>query len=160
MSEVALKGASAPAAASASRAAVLRRLRLTDSIFHGLTRGASLAVLALLSGVIIALIYGAAPALGTFGFGFLFDESWNPVTENRLATFPEVIADAARDYAPQTIAFYLKDLAADFHSYYNAERILVEDEAQRLARLALIAAVRQVLRNGLAILGVSAPESM
>lgn len=79
---------------------------------------------------------------------------------NRLATFPEVIADAARDYAPQTIAFYLKDLAADFHSYYNAERILVEDEAQRVARLALIVAVRQVLRNGLAILGVSAPESM
>eukprot|EP01036_Dinobryon_divergens_P003349 gene3349-4408_t len=81
VSEVALKGASAPAAASASRAAVLRRLRLTDTIFHGLTRGASLAVLALLSGVIIALIIGAAPALSTFGFGFLFDESWNPVTE-------------------------------------------------------------------------------
>lgn len=79
---------------------------------------------------------------------------------NRLSTFPEVIADAARDYAPQTIAFYLKDLAADFHSYYNAERILVEDDAQRMARLALIVAVRQVLRNGLAILGVSAPESM
>lgn len=79
---------------------------------------------------------------------------------NRLATFPEVIADAARDYAPQTIAFYLKDLAADFHSYYNAERVLVEDTAQCLARLALIVAVRQVLRNGLAILGVSAPESM
>jgi phosphate transport system permease protein len=81
VSEIVLKGASAPAAVSASRAAVLRRLRLTDSIFHGLTRGASLAVLALLSGVIIALVVGAAPALGTFGFGFLIDESWNPVTE-------------------------------------------------------------------------------
>ncbi len=88
VSEVALKGASAPAAASASRAAVLRRLRLTDSIFHGLTRGASLAVLALLSGVIIALVIGAAPALGTFGFGFLFDESWNPVTERFGALAP------------------------------------------------------------------------
>jgi phosphate transport system permease protein len=88
VSEVALKGASAPAAASASRAAVLRRLKLTDTIFHGLTRGASLAVLALLSGVIIALIYGAAPALGTFGFGFLFDESWNPVTERFGALAP------------------------------------------------------------------------
>ena len=65
VSEVALKGASAPMAVAASRAAVLRRLRLTDAIFHGLTRAASLAVLALLSGVIIALIYGAAPALGT-----------------------------------------------------------------------------------------------
>ncbi len=78
----------------------------------------------------------------------------------RLAAFPEVIADAARDYAPHAIAFYLKDAAADFHSYYNAERILVEDTAQRTARLALAAALRQVLRNGLAILGVTAPESM
>jgi arginyl-tRNA synthetase len=78
----------------------------------------------------------------------------------RLAAFPEIIADAARDYAPQAVAFYLKDLAADFHSYYNAERILVGETAQRDARLALITAVRQVLRNGLAILGVAAPESM
>ncbi len=78
----------------------------------------------------------------------------------RLAAFPEVVADAARDYAPHVIAFYLRDLAADFHSYYNAERILVEDAAQRTARLALVAALRQVLRNGFHILGVSAPESM
>jgi len=78
----------------------------------------------------------------------------------RLAAFPEVIEEAARDYAPHTIAFYLKEAAADFHSYYNAERILVEDPAQRLARLALAAALSQVLQNGLLILGVSAPESM
>jgi arginyl-tRNA synthetase len=78
----------------------------------------------------------------------------------RLAAFPEVVADAARDYTPHVIAFYLRDLAADFHSYYNAERILVEDAAQRTARLALVAALRQVLRNGFHILGVSAPESM
>ncbi len=77
-----------------------------------------------------------------------------------LAAFPEVIENAAADYAPHAIAFYLKDLAAEFHSYYNAERILVDDAAQRGARLALAAALRQVLRNGLRILGVSAPESM
>ena len=58
------------------------------------------------------------------------------------------------------IAFYLRDLAGEFHSYYNAERILVEDEATRTARLALCAAVRQVLANGLALLGVGAPERM
>ena len=78
----------------------------------------------------------------------------------RLAEFPEAVENAARDHAPHAIAFYLKDLAGDFHSYYNAERILVDDERQRHARLALCLAVRQVLRNSLVILGVSAPESM
>ncbi len=78
----------------------------------------------------------------------------------RLATFPETVESAADDHAPHQIAFYLKDLAADFHSWYNAERMLVEDEGLRLARLALAAAVRQVLASGLALLGVSAPESM
>ncbi|MFA6312245.1 MAG: arginine--tRNA ligase [Sterolibacterium sp.] len=78
----------------------------------------------------------------------------------RLAAFPEVIEAAARDYAPHAVAFYLRELAAEFHSYYNAERILVDDLAQRTARLALVAALRQVLRNGFTILGVSAPESM
>ncbi len=78
----------------------------------------------------------------------------------RLASFPEVVASAAEDYAPHQVAFYLKDLAADFHSWYNAERMLVDDEAQKHARLALAAAVRQVLANGLTLLGVSAPEAM
>ena len=78
----------------------------------------------------------------------------------RLAAFPEVVANAAADLAPHQVAFYLKDLAADFHSYYNAERMLVDDAALTAARLALSAAVRQVIRNGLAILGVSCPESM
>jgi arginyl-tRNA synthetase len=73
---------------------------------------------------------------------------------------PETVQNAAAGYAPHQIAFYLKDLAADFHSWYNAERMLVEDEALKLARLALAAAVRQVIRSGLALLGVSAPESM
>jgi len=78
----------------------------------------------------------------------------------RLADFPELIKNAARDRAPHALAFYLKDLAADFHSWYNAERVLVDDLALRDARLALALATRQVLRNGLSILGVSQPESM
>ncbi|THF65113.1 arginine--tRNA ligase [Pseudothauera rhizosphaerae] len=78
----------------------------------------------------------------------------------RLAAYPELVQNAAADYAPHQIAFYLKDLAADFHGWYNAERMLVEDEALKLARLALAAAVRQVLAAGLALLGVSAPASM
>jgi arginyl-tRNA synthetase len=78
----------------------------------------------------------------------------------RLAEYPAVLRSAASELAPHAIAFYLRDLAGEFHSYYNAERILVEDEATRMARLALCAAVRQVLANGLALLGVSAPERM
>jgi arginyl-tRNA synthetase len=78
----------------------------------------------------------------------------------RLGAFPETIEAAARDLAPHALAFYLRELAGEFHSYYNAERILLEDDALRLARLALCAAVRQVLANGLSLLGVSAPEKM
>jgi arginyl-tRNA synthetase len=78
----------------------------------------------------------------------------------RLAEFPELIQNAARDYAPHALAFYLKDLAGDFHSWYNAERVLVDDPALRLARLALALATRQVLQNGLSLLGVSQPVSM
>jgi len=78
----------------------------------------------------------------------------------RLAEFPELIQIAARDYAPHSLAFYLKDLAADFHSWYNAERVLVDDASLRDARLALALATRQVLQNGLSILGVSQPVSM
>jgi arginyl-tRNA synthetase len=78
----------------------------------------------------------------------------------RLAEFPELIQGAARDYAPHALAFYLKDLAGDFHSWYNAERVLVDDQAMRLARLALALATRQVLQNGLSLLGVSQPVSM
>lgn len=78
----------------------------------------------------------------------------------KLAEFPEIIAAAANDLAPHVVAFYLKDLAADFHSWYNAERVLVDDPALKLARLRLAATTRQVLANGLALLGVSAPERM
>jgi len=78
----------------------------------------------------------------------------------RLMEFPEIIENAARDLAPHSVAFYLKDMAGEFHSYYNAERFLVDDAALKAARLALALAVRQVLRNGLALLGVTAPEKM
>ena len=78
----------------------------------------------------------------------------------KLSEFPEVIEAAARDLAPHMVAFYLKDLAAAFHSYYNAERMLVDDPALRLARVTLAAAVRQTIRNGMGMLGVSCPQTM
>jgi arginyl-tRNA synthetase len=78
----------------------------------------------------------------------------------RLSEFPEVVENSAADLAPHTIANYLKDLASDLHSFYNEHKILVEDETTKLARLALISATQQVLRNGLQLLGVSAPNKM
>ena len=79
---------------------------------------------------------------------------------SKLAEFREVIESSARELAPHLIAFYLKDLAGEFHGWYNAERMLVDDAALRDARVAMAVAVRQTIRNGLAILGVSCPESM
>ncbi len=78
----------------------------------------------------------------------------------QLARYPDVLAAAAQDFAPHDITFYLRDLAASYHSYYDAERILVDDEAVKQARLALVAATAQVLHNGLSVLGVSAPTKM
>jgi arginyl-tRNA synthetase len=78
----------------------------------------------------------------------------------RLADFPEAIAGAAREFAPHQLTFYLTDLARDFHGYYNAERFLVDDARLRDARLALIVATGQVLRNGLTLLGIAAPDEM
>jgi len=78
----------------------------------------------------------------------------------RLADFPDELAMATRELAPHLITFYLKELAAEFHSYYNAEQFLVDDDALRQARLALVVATGQVVRNGLAVLGVSAPVRM
>ncbi|MCG2654673.1 MAG: arginine--tRNA ligase [Hydrogenophaga sp.] len=77
-----------------------------------------------------------------------------------LAKYPAMLSDAARDFAPHDVTFYLRELAASYHSYYDAERILVDDEAVKLARLALVKATAQVLHNGLAVLGVSAPQKM
>ena len=78
----------------------------------------------------------------------------------QLAKYPEMLTAAAADEAPHDVTFYLRDLAASYHSYYDAERILVDDPAVKLARLALVAATAQVLHNGLAVLGVSAPRRM
>jgi arginyl-tRNA synthetase len=83
------------------------------------------------------------------------------VLAQKLAEFPELVARAAAEFSPHLVTYYLHDdVAARLHTYYNAERFLVEDETLKLARLALIAATRQVLANGLAVLGVSAPERM
>jgi arginyl-tRNA synthetase len=91
-----------------------------------------------------------APLTGAREFGLMA----------RLAEYPDMLRDAADELAPHALAFWLKDLAADFHGYYNAERFLVDDATLRSARLALLLAVRQVLRSGLALIGVSAPERM
>lgn len=77
-----------------------------------------------------------------------------------LAKFPTMLTSAANDFAPHDVTFYLRELAATYHSYYDSERILVDDEKVKLARLALVAATAQVLHNGLAVLGVSAPRKM
>jgi arginyl-tRNA synthetase len=77
-----------------------------------------------------------------------------------LARYPDMLTAAAKDFAPHDVTFYLRELAACYHSYYDAERILVDEEPVKLARLALVAATAQVLHNGLAVLGVSAPRKM
>ena len=78
----------------------------------------------------------------------------------KLTEYPEVLKKAADELGPHQVAFYLRELAGELHSYYNAERVLVEDAALKHARLALLLATRQVLRNGLALMGVSAPARM
>ncbi len=78
----------------------------------------------------------------------------------RLAEYPEMLGRAAAELAPHDVTFYLRDLSAALHSYYAAERFLVADAPLAAARMALLAATRQVLRNGLAVLGVSAPNAM
>ena len=90
----------------------------------------------------------------------LLDSEYETTLLQRLIDYPQVIENAAQELAPHVIAFYLKELAADFHSYYNASRFLVEDEMLKCARVALISAIAQVTHNGLALLGVSAPEKM
>jgi arginyl-tRNA synthetase len=77
-----------------------------------------------------------------------------------LAHYPEALERALTELGPHQVAFYLRDLAGELHGYYNAERVLVDDEPTKMARLALMVATRQVLRNGLALIGVSAPNKM
>ncbi len=78
----------------------------------------------------------------------------------QLAKYPEMLTSATQGFAPHDVTFYLRELAANLHSYYDAERVLVDDEALKRARLALVAACAQVLHNGLAVLGVGAPAQM
>jgi len=78
----------------------------------------------------------------------------------RLSEYPEVVANAANDLAPHTVANYLKELASDLHSYYNEYKFLIDDEPVKLARLSLISATQQVLKNGLDLLGVEAKQKM
>jgi len=79
---------------------------------------------------------------------------------NQLARYPELIASCAAQREPHQLAYYLRELAGQFHTYYNAHKVLIEDTGLRDARLSLYLAIRQVLENGLGLLGVSAPEEM
>ncbi|MGN6701342.1 MAG: arginine--tRNA ligase, partial [Burkholderiaceae bacterium] len=97
----------------------------------------------------------------------LRDADLSPLTSPReaaliatLADYPEMLRRATEELGPHHVAFYLRELAGQLHSYYNAERVLVDDQATKAARLALLSATRQVLRNGLALIGVSAPARM
>jgi arginyl-tRNA synthetase len=103
------------------------------------------------------LSYGGDPKAAQLD---LLRESHEENLLNRLARYPEVVEEAARSYEPHQVAYYLRDLATDLHAYYNAHQFLLEEPALREARLTLIDATRQVLGNGLRLLGVSAPESM
>ena len=78
----------------------------------------------------------------------------------KLAAYPDMLSAAAADLAPHDVAFYLRDVAAAFHSWYGAERFLIDDAALAAARMALLAATRQVLRNALSMMGVGAPDAM
>lgn len=97
----------------------------------------------------------------------LDDVDLSPLTSPReaqllakLAEYPDMLHKALDELGPHQVAFYLRDLAGELHSYYNAERVLVDDAALKMARLALMKATRQVLRNGLALIGVSSPARM
>ncbi|HTJ92340.1 MAG TPA: arginine--tRNA ligase [Pararobbsia sp.] len=107
--------------------------------------------------------HGGDPALlsklGAADFAALTTERALSLLQ-RLAEYPDMLARAADELAPHAVAFYLRDLAGEFHSFYAADRVLVDDAQLRTARIALLAATRQVLANGLATIGVSAPEKM
>ena len=83
-----------------------------------------------------------------------------PLVFRSLSRYPEVVAHAARNYEPHQVAYFARELANDFHAYYNAHPFIATEECLRLARLSLIDATRQVIVNALRLLGVSAPQSM
>jgi arginyl-tRNA synthetase len=90
----------------------------------------------------------------------LLTEPQEAAVIDRLAAYPDMVAAAGRNCAPHSIAHYLRDLAADFHSWYNAHAFVIEEADLRDARLCLALAVKQTIANGLALLGVNAPERM
>ena len=77
-----------------------------------------------------------------------------------LAGYPEVVSRAAANYEPHLLCYYLRQLAGNFHSYYNDEKILVQDESELQAKLFMLLAIKQVIFNGLDLLGIRSPESM
>ena len=125
----------------------------------------------LFTGLLIGILMGVAASLGVVMFIKGGESPFAQQTSNEItksvsekmqdqAIADQANADAATDLAPHTIANYLKELASELHSYYNEYKFLIEDEAVKIARLSLIAATQQVLKNGLYLLGVSAPEKM
>jgi arginyl-tRNA synthetase len=108
---------------------------------------------------ILATWGGAVDSLATADLAPLNSERAKALL-SRLAEYPDMLTRAAEELAPHALAFYLRDLASDFHSFYNSDRVLVDDDQVKRARLALLAATRQVLENGLATIGVSAPKKM
>ena len=102
---------------------------------------------------------GAPPDVAAADLSLLIAASESQLMQT-LAAYPEMLSDAAIARAPHAVAFYLRDLAAALHSWYGAERLLADDPALALARMALLCATRQVLRNALAVIGLSAPEQM
>jgi arginyl-tRNA synthetase len=108
---------------------------------------------------VLAAWGGDAATLGDADLSVL-DSAQAQALMLQLARYPEMLREAAADFAPHDVTFYLRELAALYHSYYDAERILVDDPRLRAARLALVAATAQVLHNGLAVLGVGAPTKM
>ena len=103
------------------------------------------------------LSYDQATGIGSFD---RLTESHEKALMTSLSRYPEIIELAAANRAPQHLVHYLRDLANELHSYYNAHMFIVDDEALRNARLALIDATRTVIASGLGIIGVSAPDSM
>jgi arginyl-tRNA synthetase len=99
------------------------------------------------------------PDWGTVDFSSL-DRPEEQTLIKRVIQFSEVVTAAARAREPHRLAYYLTELAGEFHPYYKAHRIITDDQPGTLARLGLAAAVGQVIRNGLGLLGVSAPDSM
>ncbi|MGA7541098.1 MAG: arginine--tRNA ligase [Steroidobacteraceae bacterium] len=104
-----------------------------------------------------ALVFHRAEGLSSVG---LLTAAHEQAVLGALVRYPEVLEQAALNRAPHAIVHYLRELANTFHTYYNAQQFIVADPATRNARIALVLGVQQVIRNGLTLLGVSAPESM